>query len=112
MYARSLQSAIAQHADGLALSSIDVYLLGSGSKRQAVKVIDKRVGGGPAKLADLSLKDGMDIIAEKNIDERGRQRARPLAFDEASKRQKVMLPLQPLGLAWLAAASLELALIP
>lgn len=42
-----------------------------------------------AKLADLGLKDGMELLAAKNVDEKGKARSRPLAFDEASKRDKM-----------------------
>ena len=83
-----MQSAISTAAQVTPITSIDVYTFGSGGRKQATKVTDKRVGGGPAKLSDLGFKDGMEVLAERNVDERGKVRQRPLAFDEANKRDK------------------------
>lgn len=85
-----LKSAIGAACGGLPASVIDVFTIsGSSTRRLAVKVADKRVNGAPAKLGDLGIKHDADLIAERSVDDRGKSRARPLAFDEVLKRDKV-----------------------
>jgi hypothetical protein len=86
----ALKSAIGTACGGVSASVVDVFTVsGTSSRKLAVKVADKRVNGAPAKLNDLGIKHDTEVIAERSVDDRGKTRSRPLAFDEVLKRDKV-----------------------
>lgn len=84
-----VQAAALAEAGLPAAARVDFYKLSSGSRVRASKVNDKSVSGRAAALPDLELKDQMELLMECSLDAKGKPRQRPLAFDEATRRDKM-----------------------